>query len=331
MGEHPEGSRRKGSRVRFARLLGTKTIELVGVLLAVSFLSFLLLSLVPGDPALIVAGSNPSTEQIELVREELGLNDPLPVRYLDWLNDVVHGDLGRSAQRNQDVVDALRERLPVTAELMGLTLAISTLIAIPIGVLSAYRVGSRFDKSVTTISFALLSIPGFLTAILLIIVFAVKLNWLPATGWKPFSEDPIENLRRLVLPVTSLMLAEIAILTRVLRSDMISVLQSDFVETARAKGLRTKRILLRHALPSASLSLLTLLGLQLAAAITGALVVEQIFALPGIGRMLFTAILTRDLVLVQGTVLVVASAYVIINFLVDMTYSIADPRIRRAV
>jgi len=315
--------------VRVSRLIASKALELIGVLLAVSFLSFLLLSLVPGDPALIAAGANPTADQVEQARAELGLDRALPLRYLDWLSDAVRGDLGRSTQRSQDVIDALKERLPVTLELMLLTLGVGLAVAIPLGTISAYKQGSRFDRAVTSISFALLSIPGFLMAIALIIIFAVKLNWLPATGWKSFSEDPVENLRRLVLPVGSLVLAEIAVLTRVLRSDMIGVLQSDFIETARAKGLSTRRILLRHALPSSSLSLLTLIGLQLGAAVTGTVVIEQIFALPGVGRMLFTAILTRDLVLVQGTVLVVATAYVVINFAVDLTYSLADPRIRR--
>jgi len=315
--------------VRVSRLIASKALELVGVLIAVSFLSFLLLSLVPGDPALIAAGPNATADQVAAARADLGLDSALPIRYLDWLTDALRGDLGRSTQRSQDVVDALKERLPVTLELMLITLGVGIVVAIPLGTISAYKQGSAFDKAVTSLSFGLLSIPGFLMAIGLIIIFAVKLNWLPATGWKPFSEDPIENLRRLVLPVASLVLGEIAVLTRVLRSDMIGVLQSDFIETARAKGLSTRRILLRHALPSSSLSLLTLIGLQLGAAITGTVVIEQIFALPGVGRMLFTAILTRDLVLVQGTVLVVATAYVVINFAVDLTYSLADPRIRR--
>ncbi|MDG2262301.1 MAG: ABC transporter permease [Actinomycetota bacterium] len=316
--------------MRVTRLVAAKSGELVGVLLAVSFFSFLLLSLVPGDPTLIVAGANPSPEQLEQVREELGLNDPLPLRYLAWLGDAVQGDLGRSPQRNQEVTEALGERLPVTLELMLLTIFIGVIAAIPLGSFAALKAGGRFDKFVTTASFGLLAIPGFMMAIGLIIIFAVKLNWLPATGYEPFSENPVENLRRMVLPVLSLVLGEIAILTRVIRSDVIGVLQSDYVETARAKGLTTRRIMLRHALPSASLSLLTLVGLQLAGAVTGALVIEAIFALPGVGTMLFTAILTRDLVLVQGTVLVVAAAYVLINFVVDLSYSLADPRIRRA-
>ena len=313
------------------KLIATKLVELVGVLLAVSFLSFLLLSLVPGDPALIVAGANATVEQIEEAREELGLNDPIPVRYLDWLGDALGGDLGRSPHLNQNVTDALGERLPVTLQLMLMTIGIGVLVAIPLGAITALRAGTRMDKTVTTASFGLLSIPGFLMAIGMIIIFAVELNWLPATGYVPWEDDKVENLKRMILPVGSLVLGEIAILTRVLRSDMIAVLQSDFVETARAKGLSTRRILLRHALPSASLTLMTLVGLQLAGAMTGALVIEAIFALPGIGGLLFVAILRRDLVLVQGVTLVVASAYVIINFIVDVTYSLADPRIRRAV
>jgi len=312
-----------------ARQLSLKFVELVLVLLVVSFASFALLSLVPGDPAFVILGENATPESIAELQTELGLNDPLIVRYVNWLGDALQGDLGRSKRLNQDVVDTLAERLPITIELVVLTLVVGVLISIPLGTLSAWKAGSRFDRVVTTLSFGVLSMPSFIVAIGLIIIFAVKLGWQPAApAWVPFTEDPLQNLRNVILPVAATAMAEVAILTRVLRSDMLQVLQSNHIETARAKGLSNRRILLRHALPQASLSLLTLIGLQIAGAMTGAVVLESIFSLPGIGSMLLTAIGTRDLVLVQGTVLVVAATYVVINFVVDVAYQFADPRLR---
>ena len=250
-----------------------------------------------------------------------------PIRYANWLNDALHGDFGRSERLNQDVLDTIKERLPVTVEIMVLSLLLALLISIPLGIYVAYKAGSNIDKVATTMSFGLLSVPSFIMAITMIIVFAVRLHWLPATGWVPLTESVSGNLRTVALPVLTLALTEAAVYTRVLRSDMLGVLQSDFIEFARAKGLGTRHILLRHALRPASMSLLTLIGLQLGASIAGTVVVEQIFALPGLGTMLFAAILTRDLVLIQGGVLLVALAYVAVNSLVDATYTVLDPRI----
>jgi peptide/nickel transport system permease protein len=312
-----------------AKQIAMKFGELIIVLLVVSFASFALLSLVPGDPAFVILGENATPEAYEELREDLGLNDSIFVRYVGWLGDAVQGDLGRSYRLNQDVSTTLAERLPITIELIALTLIVGIVVSVPLGTLSAWKAGSRFDRIVTTASFGILALPSFLIAIGLIIVFAVKWGVLPATpAWVPFTEDPLQNLKNVILPVAATSLAEIAVLTRVLRSDMLQVLQSNHIETARAKGLSNRRILLRHALPQASLSLLTLIGLQIAGAMTGAVVLEQIFAIPGIGLMLLAAIQTRDLVLVQGTVLVVATAYVVINFLIDLTYQFADPRLR---
>lgn len=301
---------------------------MVLVMLAVSMLTFGLISLVPGDPALAIVGPNNATpELLAQVREELGLNDPLPIRYANWLNDALHGDFGRSERLNQDVLDTITERLPVTVEIMVLSLFLALLISIPLGIYVAYKAGSNLDKVATTLSFGLLSVPSFIMAISMIILFAVRLHWLPATGWVPLTESVTGNLRTVALPVLTLALTEAAVYTRVLRSDMLGVLQSDFIEFARAKGLGTTHILIRHALRPASMSLLTLIGLQLGASIAGTVVVEQIFALPGLGTMLFAAILTRDLVLIQGGVLLVALAYVAVNSLVDATYTVLDPRI----
>lgn len=311
------------------KLIAQKFVELIVVLFVVTLLSFLLLSLVPGDPEVQILGDNATPESLAELRAELGLDDPLPTRYFRWLGDVLQGDLGRSDRLNQDVVDTLAEKIPVTLELAGLAIGFGVLLSIPLGILSAWRAGGKVDRLITTISFGILSLPGFLIAIGLLIIFAVKWKLLPAApAWVSFTEDPLTNLRNVILPVSAMALGEVAVLTRVLRSDMIEALQSNYIEAARAKGLPTRYILVRHALPSSLLSMLTLIGLQIAGAMTGALVIEQIFGLPGLGRMLVIAILTRDLVLVQGAVLVIATAYVVVNFVVDLSYQLADPRLR---
>ena len=311
------------------RLVVLKLIELIFVLFVVSFLSFMLLSLVPGNPELQILGDNATPESMAELRAELGLDDPLPTRYASWLGDVLRGDLGRSNRLNQDVADTLAEKLPVTLELAFLAIAAGVLFALPLGILSAWRAGGLADRVITTVSFGVLSLPSFLVAIGLLIIFAVNWNLLPAApAWVPLTEEPITNLKNVILPVSAMALGEVAVLTRVLRSDMIETLQSDFISAARAKGLSNRYILVRHALPASLMSILTLIGLQIAGAMTGALVIEQIFGLPGVGRMLVVAISTRDLVLVQGTVLVIATAYVVVNFIVDLTYQFADPRLR---
>lgn len=311
------------------RLIGQKLAELVVVLFVVSLLSFLLLSLVPGNPEVQILGDNATPESLAELRAELGLDDPLPTRYGRWLKGVLQGDLGRSDRLNQDVIDTLKEKIPVTLELSALAIITGIIVAIPLGILSAWRAGGLTDRIITTLSFGVLSLPSFLVAIGLLIIFAVKWKILPAApAWVSFTEAPLTNLRNVILPVGAMALGEVAVLTRVLRSDMIEALQSNFIDAARAKGMSNRYILVRHALPASLMSMLTLIGLQVAGAMTGALVIEQIFGLPGLGRMLLIAISTRDLVLVQGAVLVIASAYVIVNFIVDLTYQLADPRLR---
>lgn len=325
----PRTLRPRAPQRRTLQLIGQKLIELVIVLFVVTLLSFLLLSLVPGNPEVQILGDNATPEALAELRTELGLDDPIHVRYARWLGDVLQGDLGRSDRLNQDVVDALADKIPVTLQLAGLAIGVGVLFSVPLGILSAWRAGGKVDRLITTVSFGVLSLPSFLVAIGLLIIFAVQWNVLPAApAWVSFTDDPLTNLRNVILPVSAMALGEVAILTRVLRSDMIEALQSNYIEAARAKGLPTRYILFRHALPSSLLSVLTLIGLQIAGAMTGALVIEQIFGLPGLGRMLVTAILTRDLVLVQGTVLVIACTYVVVNFLVDLSYQLADPRLR---
>ena len=307
-----------------------KVVPLLGTLIAVSFLTFLLTDLLPGDPAQQILGPEGATpEAVARVRSDLRLDDPLPVRYVAWIGDAVQGDLGRSYRTGQEVTQAIRERLPVTLEVGGLAIVFALAGAIPLGMLSAYRAGGAADRGITGTSFALLAMPNFMMAILLILVFAVGMGALPATGWVRLTDDVGANLKGAVLPALSLAIGELAVYTRLLRSDMIATLQEDYVVLARAKGMPTLWILLRHALRPSSFSLLTVVGLQVGAIMSGSVVVETLFALPGVGRLLVDSIFQRDLVTVQGIALVVAVSYVAVNFAVDLLYSYLDPRIRR--
>lgn len=311
------------------RLVWLKALSLVPVLLAVSFLTFLMLNLLPGCIECQVLGpDNQTPENLAMVRADLNLDDPLPVRYGAWLKGAVTGDLGQSYNTRQDVSDAIGERLPVTAQLVVASVAMSLVISIPLGVVTAYRAGGLLDRAVTATTFGMLAIPSFMMALLLIYPLAVTWGWFPAVGWVRLTEDPMENLRSVFLPALSLALVNVAVFTRLLRSDMIATLQEEHVLLARSKGLSTWRILARHALRPSSLSLLTVSGLTVGNLLGGAVIVEQLFALPGLGRLLFDAIFQRDLMMVQGVVLVVTAGFVVINGLVDIFYSVLDPRIR---
>ncbi|HEY8527171.1 MAG TPA: ABC transporter permease [Acidimicrobiales bacterium] len=314
------------------RLIGLKLLSLIPVLLAVSFLTFLMLSLLPGCvECQIVGPDNATPEALAAVRDDLGLDDPLPVRYAGWLGDAVTGDLGRSYISRQEVTDAIAERLPVTAEIVVLSMAMALAISIPLGMVTSYRAGGVFDRVTTGATFGMLAVPSFMMALLLIYLFAEQLGWFPATGWTYLTENPVDNLRSAFMPALSLALVNVAVFTRLLRSDMIATLQEDHVMLAKAKGLPTWRILTRHALRPSSFSLLTVSALTVGNLLGGAVIVEQLFALPGIGRLLFDAIFRRDLMVVQGVVLVITTGFVVINGLVDILYSVLDPRIRQRV
>jgi peptide/nickel transport system permease protein len=258
----------------------------------------------------------------------MGLDQPLWWRYLSWLGHVLQGDLGRSFRTGQTVLQAVTERVPVSLELMLMAEFIGLLIGVPLAIACAARAGGAFDRFMTGSAFAMLSMPSFLMAILLIYLFAVELHWLPATGYVPFTEEPLANLRFFVLPALTLALAEWPGIMRVLRSDMIATLQEDYIALAKAKGLKPSRILFVHALKPSSLTLVTVTGINIGRLLGGTLIVESIFALPGIGRLLVGAIYTRDLVILQGVVLLVACGFVMVNFIVDMLYAVLDPRIR---
>ena len=308
--------------------IARRLLYLLPVLLAVSLLTFLIASLLPGDLAYVILGDQATPEKVEALRQDMGLDQPLWWRYLGWLGHVLQGDFGRSFRTGQTVLRAVVERFPVSFELMLLAEIAALAVGIPLAIACAVKSGTAFDRFMTGSAFGMLSVPTFLSAILLIYLFAVQLHWLPATGYVPFSEDPIGNLRCFVLPALTLALGEWPVLMRVLRSDMIATLQEDFIAMARAKGLKPSRILLVHALKPSSLTLVTVTGINIGRLIGGTVIVEQIFALPGIGRLLVGAITTRDLIILQGVVLVVAFGYVLMNFIVDMLYAVLDPRIR---
>ena len=305
-----------------------KLFYLLPVLLAVSLLTFLIASLLPGDLAYTILGDQATPEKVEALRRDMGLDQPILWRYLGWLGHVLQGEFGRSFRTGQTVLQAVAERLPISLELMLLAQLGALAIGIPLAIACAVRSGSAFDRFITGSAFGMLSVPTFLSAILLIYLFAVELRWLPATGYVPFGEDPIGNLRCFLLPALTLALGEWPVLMRVLRSDMIATLQEDYIMMARAKGLKPSRILLVHALKPSSLTLVTVTGINIGRLIGGTVIVESIFALPGIGRLLIGAISTRDLIVLQGVVLIVAFGYVMMNFIVDMLYAVLDPRIR---
>jgi len=305
-----------------------RLLAILPVLLAVSLLTFLIASLLPGDLALVILGDQATPENVAALRRDMGLDQPLWWRYLSWLGHVLQGDLGRSFRTGQTVLQAVAERIPVSLQLMLMAEFIGLLIGVPVAIACAARAGGAFDRIMTGSAFAMLSIPSFLVAILLIYLFAVELHWLPATGYVPFTEEPLNNLRFFVLPALTLALAEWPGIMRVLRSDMIATLQEDYIALAKAKGLKPARILFVHALKPSSLTLVTVTGINIGRLLGGTLIVESIFALPGIGRLLVGAIYTRDLVILQGVVLLVACGFVIVNFIVDMLYAVLDPRIR---
>ena len=305
-----------------------RLLAILPVLLAVSLLTFLIASLLPGDLAFVILGDQATPENVAALRHDMGLDQPLWWRYLSWLGHVLQGDLGRSFRTGQTVLQAVSERIPVSLELMLMAEFIGLLIGVPLAIACAARAGGAFDRFMTGSAFAMLSMPSFLMAILLIYLFAVELRWLPATGYVPFTEEPLANLRFFVLPALTLALAEWPGIMRVLRSDMIATLQEDYIALAKAKGLKPSRILFVHALKPSSLTLVTVTGINIGRLLGGTLIVESIFALPGIGRLLVGAIYTRDLVILQGVVLLVACGFVIVNFIVDMLYAVLDPRIR---
>ena len=300
----------------------------VAVLLLVSFGTFGMLDLLPGDPAHALLGEYATPDQVAALRHELQLDRPFPVRYLSWLTKVVHGDLGTSVRTGQSTIRAVTERIPTSVELVLLAQFLALLIAVPAALYAAARPRGPTDRLASASAFALISAPSFMLAVLFILVFAVRLGWFPATGWTPISESVPKNLRSALLPSLALSLAgPTPTYFRVLRADLTSTLRQDFVALARAKGISNWRVLSRHALRPSSFSLITLTGDQIGRMLGGTVIVESLFALPGLGRLITTSISSRDLIVLQGAVLLIASSHVLINRFVDIAYRLLDPRV----
>ena len=297
------------------------------VVVAASILVFLGVRALPGDPALALGGENRDVAVLESIRHDYGLDRPLPVQYLRWMGHVVRGDLGTD-QRKLPVGHTIVTRLPITLELSFLAILIGSVLGIVAGVIAAVRRGKPADYAATSVALVGLSVPHFWLGLLMIVLFAVRLDWLPAGGYVAFGDDPVENLRHMVMPAVVLGTGLSAVVMRQMRSAMLDSLGADYVRTARAKGLSELSVVGVHALRNSLITVMTILGLQLGALISGAVITEQIFGIAGFGRLTIDAVNQRDYALLQGVVLVVAAGYVVVNLLVDLAYSFLNPRIR---
>ena len=296
-------------------------------LLVASAVVFSVVELVPGDPATFMLGTGAQPETLAALRDQMGLDRPLPLRYAQWLGAVLTGDLGQSFTYKTPVAGLIGDRLQVSLPLALIALLLSALIAFPVGIYAAARRGRAGDAAVMGATQVGIALPNFWFAMLLVLLFAVNLRWLPAGGF-PGWDQPGAALRSLILPAVALALPQAAILARVLRSALIETLGQDYVRTARAKGLSRGQVLRRHALRNALIPVLTILGMQFSFLLAGAIIIENVFYLPGLGRLIFQAITQRDLIVVQSAVLVLVAAVILVTFLVDLAYAVVDPRLR---
>ncbi len=310
------------------RLILRRLAATIPVLLLVTAGVFALIHLTPGDPIdAMMAESVDDTVKREL-RRDLGLDRPLYLQYATWMGRLLQGDLGRSIRNREPVIENVSRRIKPSLQLAGLAMAISLLVATPIGILSAARRNSTIDRVGTSFALFGICMPNFLIALLLIFVFGVTLRWLPISGYVDPMEEPWDGLRSLTLPAITLGLALAAVITRTLRSSMLEALSEDYIRTARAKGLSDGAVVRRHALKNALIPVVTVLGLQLGTLIGGAVITEYVFALPGVGRLVVDAVFARDYPLVQGVVLLIAVGFILSNLAVDLLYGFIDPRIR---
>ncbi len=305
-----------------------RTFSSVFVLFIVTLITFFSINLLPGDLASRIAGEEPSQEQIEMVREALGLNRPLHVRYFEWIGGVVQGDLGTSLGTQTEVSKLIGRNLAATAELGILSLILAVVISVPIGILAGARPGTVLDYGLTFFAVLGVSIPNFFLAMVLIIFFAVKLGWFPALGTTPLLEDPVANLRSMILPMLTIGLTSSGSMARQVRGAMVEVMRQDYVRTARSKGLGERQVVLRHVLRNALIPVVTVLGLQMTIIIGGSIITETIFKLAGTGKLLIDSIYIMDTPIVQGIVLILATTILALNLLVDISYAYLDPRIR---
>jgi peptide/nickel transport system permease protein len=309
------------------QILRRTAILVVSVLVA-SIVVFLFMAVLPGDPAQVALGVNATPELLAKTRHDFGIDRPLLTQYLDWMGGIFGGDFGRSYVTGEPIGPQLADRLGVTLWLVGAGMLVALVLAIPFGTFAAVRHRKASGTAVSGLSQLGVAVPAFLAGILLVQVFAVQLRWLPSGGWTPPIQNPGEFLRGLILPALSLGLVQGAVLTRYVRSSVLDTLGQDYLRTARSKGLRPYPALLRHGLRNAAIPVVTVLGLQLATLLIGAVVVERVFVLPGLGSMLLDSVASRDLLSVQGIVLVLVVGVLLVNFVVDVLYTVLDPRLR---
>ncbi|MGI8486055.1 MAG: ABC transporter permease [Thermomicrobiales bacterium] len=307
-----------------------RVLLLFPVLLGVSLVTFIIVRSIPGDPVEMLLGADrrSTPEQKAAIARSYGLDQPLPFQYVKWLEHVVQGDLGKSLRTKRPLTQELRLRLPVTIELTLLAALLAATPALIFGVLAALKRNSRLDWMATVGTLVGISLPNFLLATILVLIFSFKLKWLPPVGYTPFTDNPLQNLKTMILPAISLGLPLAAILMRFTRSSVLEVLGQEYVRVARAKGLRQSRVVMRHVLPNAGIPILTVVGIQIASLLGGTVIIEQIFGLPGVGRYIYEAIANRDYPVVQSVTLVMATIFVIVSVVVDILYAVLDPRLR---
>lgn len=308
--------------------LPRRLLQLIPTLFLVSVMIFMLQQLLPGDPALVMAGEEKDPEVIEQIRKQYRLDQPLPVQYIYWIGGVLQGDLGESMRIKQPVASLIADKLPVTLQLASMAMVFALLIGIPAGILSAVKKGTVWDTAANVFALWGISTPNFWLGILLIFLFSVQLGWLPASGWVSPFEDLGQSLATTVMPAFVLGNAIAAVLMRHTRSAMLQAMSADYVRTARAKGLRERVVVLRHALRNALTPVITLGALEFGTLLSGAVLTEQVFSVPGFGKLIVDAVFNRDYAVVQGVVLVTASVYVLLNLLADVLYVLVNPRLR---
>lgn len=305
-----------------------RVLLIIPLLLALSVVSFLLLAAVPGNAASAVLGENSSAEAKRQVERDLGLDRPAVVRYFDWLGNAARGDFGRSFVNRQPISGQLKARFPVTLELALVALTLATILGVPLGIVASLRPGSLVDRGAMLVAVAGVALPNFFLAMLFVLAFSVKLRWLPATGWVAFTDDPIQNIKHVVLPAIALLVAPMAVIARMTRTSMVGVLSEDYVRTARAKGLTRYTVVMRHALRNALIPTLTVLGLQLSVLLGGTIIIESVFGLPGLGRLALTAVSGHDTPTIQAVVLLIGAGVLLVSLIVDLLYAMVNPRIR---
>ncbi len=301
---------------------------LIPVLLVVGVVVFALVHITPGDPAAVILGDRATPEQIDALRTELGLNDPLAVQFVRWFGGVLHFDFGDSIFLGQSVTGALLSRAQPTLLLTTYAMLIQLAIGVPAGVLAAVRYNTVVDRVLTVIAIGGAAIPTFFLGILLILFFAVRLRWLPSGGYTPITEDPVAHFKGMILPAFALGFSSAGLLARLVRSSMLDVLREDYVRTAWAKGLAGRAVVVRHALRNALIPALTVIGTSVGALLGGAVVTETVFTIPGMGRLVVQSIARRDYPVIQGAVMTIAMSYILVNLVVDLLYVYADPRVR---